>query len=191
MLGMMRRKMEAAMKKFTQLSAAAIAAIVFSSGALADAANDASITSDVQSKLAVDTSLKGTAITVSTEDGVVSLSGNVNSDTQASTATQIAGSVSGTKDVDDSKLMVNGSAHPVSDAMITAKVKGMFIQQKLFGDQDIAAMSINIETNNGVVSLSGTADSQTEIDNAITIAKSVNGVKDVQSTVTINTANNE
>ena len=179
------------MKKLTQLTAATIAAILFSSGALADAASDASITSDVEAKIAAENSLKGATITVSTQEGVVNLSGNVTSDNQASTAMQIAGAVAGAKDVDDSKLTVNGSAHPLSDAMITAKVKGMFIQQKLFGDQDIAAMSINVTTSNGVVSLSGTADSQTEIDNAVTIAKSVKGVKEVKVVVSINPANNE
>jgi hyperosmotically inducible periplasmic protein len=61
----------------------------------------------------------------------------------------------------------------------------LFIQNKLFGDTDISALSINIETNNGKVSLSGTASSKQEIDNAIRIAKSVSGVDSVVSSVAI------
>ena len=179
------------MKKFTQITAVVLASMAVSSALFADATTDSGITSDVQSKIAAEDSLKDTTITVATKDGVVSLSGNVKSDAQAQTATQMAGSVSGAKDVDDSNLTVNGSAHPVADAIITAKIKGIFIQQKLFGDKDIAAMSIGVETNNGVVTLSGTADSQTEIDNAIALAKAVKGVKEVQSTVTIAAASND
>ncbi len=175
------------MKQLTKLMAAMFAALVLSSATFANTSTDASITKEVQSKIAADSSLKGTAITVTTQDGVVDLAGKVDSETQASTATQIASSAASAKDVDDSNLTVKGSAHPITDAMITAKIKGKFIQQRLFGDQDVAAMSINVETNNGVVSLSGTADNQAQIDNAVTIAKEVRGVKEVKSTITVAT----
>jgi hyperosmotically inducible protein len=66
-------------------------------------------------------------------------------------------------------------------------VKGMFIQEKLFGDKDIAAITIKVETVDGVVSLSGTADNKQQADNAIKLAKSVKGVKDVKSTIEIST----
>lgn len=179
------------MKQLTKLAAAILAAFALSSATFADAATDASITREVQSKITADSSLKGTAITVTTQDGVVNLKGKVNSETQASAATQIASSAANAKDVDDSKLTVKGSAHPIMDAMLTAKIKGKFIQQKLFGDGDVAAMSINVETNNGVVSLSGTADNQEQIDTAVAIAKGVNGVKEVKSTITLATTSNE
>ncbi len=77
------------------------------------------------------------------------------------------------------------SSNLAEDSAITAKVKGMFVQKKLFGDKDIAAITISVETTDGKVLLSGTADNQEQIDNAIKIAKSIEGVKSVQSTVTI------
>jgi osmotically-inducible protein OsmY len=61
----------------------------------------------------------------------------------------------------------------------------MFIQKKLFGDKDIAAMSIKVETNNGTVTLSGEADNKEQVNNAISIAKSVTGVIQVKSSVSI------
>ena len=79
-------------------------------------------------------------IKIKTVNGVVNLSGNVDSDTQANTATELAQSTAGVKDVDSSNLTIKGSEHPVADAAITAKIKGMFIQQKLFGDKDISVM---------------------------------------------------
>ena len=147
--------------------------------------SDTSINSAVENKISSDQSLNGTTIKIQTIQGVVNLSGNVDSDTQANTATELAQSTAGVTDVDSSNLTIQGSQHPLEDAAITAKVKGMFIQQKLFGDKDIAAITISVETNNGIVSLSGTSDNQQQINNAIKIAKSVKGVKKVKSTVKI------
>lgn len=147
-------------------------------------ASDKNITNTVKSKLNLDNSLSGTTIGVMTANGVVTLSGNVNSDTQATQATELAQSVQGVKDV-NSALTIQGSKQPMTDALITAKIKGLFMQKKLFSNENIAAITINVETNNGIVSLSGTADSQKQIDNALQLAKTVTGVKDVKSTVTL------
>lgn len=152
------------------------------------AQSDADINAAVSSKLAADQSLQGTNIHVTATNGTVNLTGKVNSDTQLNTATELAQSVDGVKDVHTKNLTVKGSTHPLGDTLITAKIKGLFIQQKLFGDKDVAAMSISVETNNGVVSLSGTADNQAQIDNAIRLAKSVNGVKRVTSSIKLNTS---
>ena len=148
---------------------------------------DTDINSTVVSKLSSDKSLSGTTINVKTSKGIVSLSGNVDSDTQASAATEIAQSTPYVKDVNTKELTIKGSQQPVADSIITAKIRGLFLQKKLFGDKDIAAMSISVETNNGTVSLSGTADNKKQIQNAIVIAKSITGVKEVNSSVTIST----
>jgi hyperosmotically inducible protein len=146
---------------------------------------DANITTIVKNKLDADKSLANTKIDVKTSQGVVDLSGNVSSNTQAATATELAQSMIGVKDVDTSHLTVNDSQQPMADAFITAKIKGSFIQQKLFGDKDIASINISVETNDGIVSLSGFADNQKQISNAIIIAKAVVGVKDVKSTIVV------
>lgn len=149
------------------------------------AISDTAITAKIKSKIAMDKSLSVFKVGVETNNGVVMLTGNVNSETDASTAVQIAQETDGVTDVNASKLMVKESSHPLDDVFITAKVKGMFIKEKLFGEKDVSPMSIAVETNNGTVYLSGTADSQKEIDNAIMIAKSVNGVKSVESHVEV------
>lgn len=170
--------------KFTTLFFALLFAnLVFAYGSTG--LSDSAITSTVKAKITTDNSLSGTAINVATNNGIVSLSGNVGSDTQASIAIELAQSSPGVKDVETINLSVNGNNQPISDIIITAKIKGMFIQQKLFTDKDIASMSIKIETNNGIVSLSGTADNQTQVNNAIKIAESISGVKKVKSTVQI------
>lgn len=170
------------LKKFSQIIATLIIIFFASYGF---ALSDSSINGSVQNKLTTESNLSNTPIKVSTNKGVVALTGTVDSSSQANLATELAQSVPGVKDVDTSKLTVKGSSHPLNDSLITAKVKGMFIQQKLFGDKDVAAMSISVETNNGVVTLSGTADNQEQITNAINMAKKIAGVKEVKSTVTV------
>lgn len=146
---------------------------------------DSDVNSAVKNKISAEPSLNGTLISTQTSNGVVNLSGKVDSDTQADTATELAQSTEGVTDVDSSNLTIKGSRHPIDDSVITSKVKGMFIQQKLFGDKDVSAITIKVETNNGIVSLSGSANNQQQIDNAINIAKAIKGVKQVKSTIKI------
>jgi hyperosmotically inducible protein len=170
-------------KKIVQIAVlSAIASVSFATTAQT-IVPDSTITKRIESKLSTDSTLTGMHINVSTNKGIVTLTGSVDATTQGSTAAEIAQSTDGVKQVDTTKLIVTGSTQPITDTFITAKIKGMFIQKKLFSDQDIAATSITVETNNGNVLLSGNADNQTQIDNAIQIAKSITGVKNVESSV--------
>ncbi len=75
-----------------------------------------------------------------------------------------------------------------SDSEITAKVKETFVKEKLFGKEDTAAMGISVKTSKGIVTLSGKAQSQEEVDMAVNLAKSVEGVKDVKSKIKVKPA---
>ena len=68
------------------------------------------------------------------------------------------------------------SAQPASDTWITTKVKA-----DLLASPGVSGTSINVETVNGVVSLSGKVDSKTHADEAVAIAKKVKGVKSVNA----------
>jgi osmotically-inducible protein OsmY len=65
------------------------------------AIDDASITAAIKGKYLVDDTLKGLDISVDTEQGVVSLTGPVQSDTAKELATQIAQGVEGVVRVDN------------------------------------------------------------------------------------------
>lgn len=68
----------------------------------------------------------------------------------------------------------------VDDGVITTKVKSA-----LLADDTVKGLDINVETAQGIVSLNGVVDSQAQIDMATQIAKSVEGVKDVQNNLTV------
>lgn len=147
--------------------------------------SDTAITGVIKAKIAADQTLSNTTIDVSTNNRVVKLSGSVKTDSDASELIQISQSVRGVNDVDTANLKVEDSSQPFTDMVITSKVKGLFIRERLFGKTDVPVMSINVETNNGIVSLTGTAESQKQADAALKLAQSVSGVKTVQSRVKI------
>lgn len=68
------------------------------------------------------------------------------------------------------------SSQPVSDTWITTKVK-----TELLAAKDVSGLKIDVDTVNGVVSLSGTVDNQAQIDKATAVAKSVQGVRSVDA----------
>jgi hyperosmotically inducible periplasmic protein len=67
-----------------------------------------------------------------------------------------------------------------TDASITAAVK-----MKMADDPVVAAMKIDVDTTDGNVTLTGSVKSKAEADQAVKIAKSVDGVKSVQSKLVV------
>ncbi|MBA3660979.1 MAG: BON domain-containing protein [Gammaproteobacteria bacterium] len=152
------------------------------------AASDTVITGKVKSKIALDPTISVFKVDVSTSNGVVMLSGTVNSDTDASALIEIAQSTDGVKDVDTGNLAIKNSSQPFTDTVITAKVKGVLIREKLLG-KDVPAVNVSVETNNGVVYLSGNVDTNLQATNAANLAKSVDGVKQVESRLKVGKGN--
>jgi hyperosmotically inducible protein len=68
------------------------------------------------------------------------------------------------------------SAQPVDDAWITTKVKA-----DLLATPDVSGLALNVETVNGVVSLSGDVDSQAEVERAVAVARGIKGVSKVDA----------
>jgi hyperosmotically inducible periplasmic protein len=64
----------------------------------------------------------------------------------------------------------------ITDAAITTKVKAAFAK-----DKDVSAIKINVDTDKGVVKLSGKVKSKTEADKAASIAQGIQGVVSVNS----------
>ena len=69
----------------------------------------------------------------------------------------------------------------VKDSVITAKIKA-----KMAADKQVSAMHIKVDTDNkGIVTLSGKAKSLDEATKAASIARSVEGVVDVENRIDI------
>lgn len=76
----------------------------------------------------------------------------------------------------DIKQKAGQAGDKIDDAAITAKVK-----TALIGEPGLKAMQINVDTANGVVTLSGAVDTPQNVDRATQVAQTVEGVKSVDN----------
>ncbi|WP_229509579.1 BON domain-containing protein [Massilia sp. CCM 8734] len=68
----------------------------------------------------------------------------------------------------------------VADSVITTKVKA-----DIFKEPELKSMAIHVETEKGVVMLSGFVDSKADAEKAVRLAKSVDGVTSVKSAIKV------
>lgn len=137
--------------------------------------DDAIITTKVKTKLIEDPITKARKIDVDTVNGVVTLTGLVDSEEEIQRAVAIAQSVPGVKRVvNNLRVGKRGIKSYLSDKEITAKIKAKFI-----ADPEIKAFSIDVDTVNGVVTLTGIVDREEQKRRAVEIAKGVEGVREV------------
>ena len=142
--------------------------------------DDSSITAKEKAALVDHESIKSTDISVKTDNKVVTLSGFVESQTQAEEAVKVAKGVEGVSSVSD-KLHVRDSKESsvkgyAGDAATTSEIKA-----KLLADDIVPSRMVKVETTDGVVQLSGTVENQAQSDRAESIAKAIDGVKSVKN----------
>jgi hyperosmotically inducible protein len=80
----------------------------------------------------------------------------------------------------DVKQQAQRAGDTAKDAAITTKVKAVMIAKP-----GLKSLQINVDTVNGVVTLSGTVDSQQNLDRAQQIAQGVEGVTSVENRLTV------
>lgn len=147
--------------------------------------DDSTITAKVKAALVDHKSIKSNDISVKTEEKVVTLSGFVESQTQAEEAVTVAKTVEGVSSVSD-KLHVRDSKSEsmkgyTGDAITTSKIKG-----RLLADDIVPSRDVKVETTDGVVQLSGTVKTQAQSSRAESIAKAIEGVKSVKNDLKVN-----
>jgi len=84
------------------------------------------------------------------------------------------------KAAENTRDATRGTAVAASDTAITTKVKA-----GIFKEPDLKSMAIHVETEKGVVMLSGFVDSKAEADKAVKVAKEVDGVTSVKSAIKV------
>ena len=147
--------------------------------------SDAEITARVKSALIGNDETKARQINVETENGIVQLSGFVDSEQMKSTATTTARGVSGVQEVRNELVVRQGgersAGRATDDTVIAAKVKS-----KLAADSGLGtASNVNVEVRRGVVQLSGFVGSIEQKQEAEEIARRVAGVTDVRNSISV------
>jgi hyperosmotically inducible protein len=173
-----------------KLTAAALALII-ASGCSAtrtqesagEVIDDSVLTAKVKAGLIDDPVTKAGQINVETYRGVVQLGGFVDNDRQKTQASKVASSVTGVKEVRNDLRVSSPQAtvgQVIDDGTVTASVK-----VKLIDDTTTKAHQINVETQKGVVQLTGFVNSATVKSRAGELARSVDGVVDVRNDLEI------
>ena len=73
-----------------------------------------------------------------------------------------------------------GTGEYVDDTVITSKVKAAILNEP-----SLKSAEINVETFKGVVQLSGFVSSRAAVDTAVSVARSVGGVKSVKNDMVV------
>ncbi len=145
--------------------------------------DDAVLLTSVKTALIKNPVTEAGEINVDVNRGVVKLAGFVDTEKQKSTAADVARNVGGVKTVQNDIAVKTGSESAgeyIDDSILTAKVK-----TALIGNSETKAHQINVETDHGVVQLSGFVDSATAKAAASDVAMSVTGVKNVKNELSI------
>lgn len=169
-----------------------LAVVVLALAVAACATTDTGLTGKVKAKLAAASDVPASKIEVATRNGVVTLTGNVDSAQIKERALQLARETKGVTDVVDMISVQtaegNGNAPEpsrtvgdrIDDAGITMKVKA-----SLLDDPVVKGLRIDVDTREGVVYLTGNVASENEKAQAIRVAKGTEGVREVQANLTI------
>lgn len=148
-----------------------------------DRGRDTAVTERVKAALAGERALAGRDIEVETRDGVVQLSGFVDSEDQRTAALLRARSVPGVQEVRND-LSLRDDSRPtdraVADTVIAAKVRDSLQGADLGSESDV-----NVEVSKGVVQLSGFVSTPQEKARAGDLASSVEGVRDVENQIAL------
>jgi hyperosmotically inducible periplasmic protein len=137
-------------------------------------------TKQILSKLRSDRDLSDNRIEVHVDKGVATLKGKVDSELEKSKAVTLA-SVPGVQVVDDQlKVASEGAKAVVTDSALTTAIKAKFV-----ADSTVRGADISVDTNNGVVTLSGTAPSPAAHKLALELARRTDGVKRVDDQIKV------
>ena len=166
---------------------------------------DGWLVTKIQAQYFADNDVKARYINVSARDGVVTLTGRVDTAVEHEQAVQIAKNTDGVTRVDDRLTATSGtastpppspagavatggsapvapdaSAAPIDDAQITARV-----QSKFFLDEQVKSRRIEVDVRQGVVTLQGEVASEAERAQALLLARTTEGVRRVEDHLTV------
>jgi hyperosmotically inducible protein len=127
---------------------------------------------------AVDRSRDAAATTAQRSENALERAGDRTRDTASTVAARTDGATD--RAAEKTEAVAGRTAVAASDTAITTKVKA-----NIFKEPGLKSMAIHVETEQGVVMLSGFVESKAEADKAVKVAKSVDGVTNVKSALKV------
>lgn len=128
--------------------------------------------------------LKDDSVKTSSEDGNVTLTGDVLYDYHKTLAQDTVEGLPGVKSVTNKINIKENEATKGSDLYLTRKIRAILVTHK-----NLNADETEVSTTNGEVHLKGLADSVAQKDLTTEYAKDVNGVKNVENSMVVTNSN--
>ncbi|MEL0646511.1 BON domain-containing protein [Pseudoalteromonas agarivorans] len=184
------------MKTFNKSMIAALVLGTTAMGAQASSweneSKDAWIDGKAETVLLMNTNLNNFDINTDVKNGKVVLTGKVNSDLDKELAEELVVSLDGVTDVDNNLTVVKDIDAKTTDTdmdtddndLTDAKITTVITTRFLF-DSEVDGTDIDVDTDNGVVKLKGSVESEAEKQLAVKIAKNAEDVRDVVDELTI------
>ena len=156
--------------------------------------DDTRITMSIQSKYFMDDRIKGRHIIVTTNAGVVTLTGEIADDTERAEALLLARTTEGVKRVEDNLTISvapaaastpstvtapSAAAKPAETAADTDAALADRIKLQLASDNQVKNAPIEVTAKSGVVTLQGTVPTRAVKERALTVARGIDGVTQV------------
>jgi hyperosmotically inducible protein len=174
-------------RSYVTFTLAAVLAVVLTTAGCATTQSpgeqvaDAELVTRVKANLAADPQVNPFNIDVDANDGVVQLNGRVDDDETRREAGRLASETSGVVRVENEITVGTETAGDVvDDAVIVTKVKA-----KLVADLEVAATNIDVDSEQGVVTLTGEVRSAEARTQAGQIARDTSGVVRVINNLTV------
>ena len=149
--------------------------------------SDAWLSMQVKYSLLYNRNVSGMKTKVFVNDGIVTLKGEGENQAQIDLSGEYAKDINGVKEVKNEMTIAKAAEQPaktmgekIDDASITAQIK-----MALLTHHSTSAFKTGVETNNGIVTLSGQASSGAGKDMATKVANDINGVTSVVNNMTI------
>ncbi len=143
--------------------------------------DDTTINAKVKLALLKDPVTKARKIEVDTVNGVVTLTGMVETEAERRRAEEVARRVAGVRAVRNNLMVGHRSfGRSLDDKLLTARIKA-----KLIAEPGIRSLSIDVDTVNGVVTLTGVVKSEEQRRRVLEIVRTTKGVKRVVDNLTV------
>lgn len=147
--------------------------------------SDAWISFEIRSILTVKPHVSATATTVNVSHGEVTLTGTADSQAQKDLTEVYAREVDGVRSVNNNITVTeNPPKETVAEDMDDISITGQ-IKLALLGHKSTSAVATKVSTENGVVTITGEASSETERDLVTALANGVKGVKSIDNRMTV------
>ncbi|MFT3868066.1 MAG: BON domain-containing protein [Nibricoccus sp.] len=162
-------------RKLVAVALVSIAGMAGSLSALA-ADQDDQIEKTFKNSEAYQTQLKSADVSIDSENGIVTLKGEIDNEKQRNIALETARDIPGVQRVNDEMRI----AKQPSDERIATEVRGALLLHK-----NVSLIHTKVSSNEGVVTLTGSAESEAEKSLAARYAADVRGVKRVVNNIQV------